>query len=554
LLDGADVRYLTLGGMEIVRRIHVSVRDQSWKTIPADVTSMHVESSSDSFTVRVSARHRSDDLDVVWDGVMTGEADGSISYAVEVEALRDLLHNRIGLCVLQPWREIAGRRFDGVGPDGPVAGVFPALIAPQRIEQGAFIPFFAPVSRLRVDLPSGEVAFEFEGDVFEAEDQRNWGDASFKLYCAPLSVPRPMTLKRGERLAQSVTVRVGGVASGAAPPPRLAVGAATGAQIPSVGLGGPTRDLAAGERELLSALRPAHLRYELRTSVEWRPALARTLEACADLGAALELALFVRPPDEARLADIRAVLAATGVDVARVLVAVDGARSGTAEETTPGELVRAVRRALDLSGVPVAGGTDLDFCSLNRSRPTIDDVDALFWSINAQVHASDDLSVLETADALGAQVRTAAAFASGKPLFVGPVTLKPRTASDPADPRQLSPVGAAWTLASAKHLAESGVSAITFYEATGPLGVVAGEHAFPLYHVLDDLCELRGASVVACESSRPLEVVGLGVERDDSVTLIAANLTARRLAVDVDGLGDVRRLELDPYEIVRVVR
>lgn len=33
------------------------------------------------------------------------------------------------------------------------------------------------------------VISEFEGDVFEMEDQRNWTDASYKTYCTPWGCP-----------------------------------------------------------------------------------------------------------------------------------------------------------------------------------------------------------------------------------------------------------------------------------------------------------------------------------------------------------------------------
>ena len=31
----------------------------------------------------------------------------------------------------------------------------------------------------------------FDGDIFEMEDQRNWTDASYKIYSTPLRLPFP---------------------------------------------------------------------------------------------------------------------------------------------------------------------------------------------------------------------------------------------------------------------------------------------------------------------------------------------------------------------------
>ena len=580
VLDGVELRYLRLGAVEVVRGIYVSVRDRNWNTIPAAPSRIEADEAVDSFEVRFSARNASAEVDFAWEGAIVGHADGRVAFSMEGEAERDMLYNRVGLCVLHPWRETAGGRFCGRSPDGPVEGVFPELVAPQRTEGAVYVSLFPALSRLEIDLADGgAVRFEFEGDLFEAEDQRNWADASFKTYCNPMAVPRPLRLERGRRLRQAVLVSAerGPRARGGARPARLEIGGPTGSLVPPVGLGSLVGDLSGSEAELLRALGPAHLRHELHLDGEWEPGLRRALAACADLGAALELALFVRPGGTERLSAVRGALAEA--EVARVLVLGEDARTATPEETTPPELVRAVRGALGLEDVPVAGGTDMYFCELNRTRPQVAAMDGVCWSLNPQVHAFDDLSVLETPEAIGEQVRAAQAFAGGKPLFVGPVTLKRRrnvnatTAEDApvedlpdsVDARQASLLGAAWTAASAKHLAEQGAAAVTFFEPVGWRGVVQGDEppalpdefpgragqAFPLYHVLADVCELRGATVLACETTRPLEVAGLAVRNAGGESLIMANLTPRALSVEVRGLAgtpSIRRLNEESAE------
>ncbi|MDQ6818152.1 MAG: hypothetical protein M3018_12210, partial [Actinomycetota bacterium] len=252
----------------------------------------------------------------------------------------------------------------------------------------------------------------------------------------------------------------------------------------------------------------------------------------------------------------------------------------TGEETTPPQLVRLVRDLLALTSVPVAGGTDMYFCELNRTRPRARDMDGIFWSLNPQVHAFDDVSLLETAEAQGEQVRAAREFAPGKALFVGPVTLKRRynvnatvaeeaaagELPDSVDPRQPTLIGAAWTLASAKHLAEQGASAITYFETVGWRGVVQGDDrppvpnrfparagdAFPLFHVLADIAELRSCALLECATTRPLEVAALAAIRGGgAMTLLVANLTPGAQAVELPGLDGeprIRRLNEDTAE------
>jgi D-apionolactonase len=559
VLDGVDLRYVKLGEVELVRRIYAAVRDQNWNTIPGVAADREIDVREDAFDVRFEVRHANDELDFSWQGTISGTADGRMSFSLDGRAERDFPYNRIGFCVLHPWRETAGARYRGLTPDGPVEGQFPLSVGPQDFVDGLYVSLFPAVSRLELDVAEGITAlFEFEGDLFECEDQRNWTDASFKTYCTPLALGLPHRATAGMRVAQTVTVSTRGAASVAGVGEEtavLTVGRATGATVPPLGLGLPEGAPPPSEREarLLRALGPAHLRVAVHLAdPSWPKELARGLEALRSVGAALELALFLREghaPELERLAE-----ALAGVDLARVLVAPEGARSATPDETTPAALVRLVREHLGRPGVPVAGGTDMYFCEVNRTRPDMDAMDGLFWSMNPQVHAFDDVSLVETPEAQGEEVLTALEITGGKPVFVGPVTLRRRynvnatvaeaerlveELPDAVDPRQASLLGAAWTAASAKYLAETGAAAATYFETTGWRGVIQGDEppplpdkfpgqageAFPLYHVLADVADWRGAEVLSCESGSPLRVVGLAVRDGGGMHLLVANLT-----------------------------
>lgn len=577
-LDGVDLRYVKLGNVEIVRRIYVAVRDRNWNTIPAIASDIQVDARADSFEVGFTAEHSSYDTHFEWAGSITGTREGRIRFEMDGSAQRDMLYNRVGFCVLHPWAGTAGRVFRGETPNGPITGNLPRLVEPQRFENGLYVPLFPAVSRLAIELEDGISAVcEFEGDLFEMEDQRNWTDASFKTYCTPLALGYPRELKEGEELFQAVMVsaRTTAPVPPDVPAPRIALGTATGACVPAVGLALPAETPETSEEEaaLLAELGPAHLRLDLHLrDPDWRRRLEHAQHTCTRLGCALELALFLRDDQVDGLTQLAAAL--RNVEIARVLVTPEGAQTTTSEETTPAPLVELVRDQLSLRGVPIAGGTDMYFCELNRTRPVMKAMDGIFWSLNPQVHAFDDVSVLETAEAQGEQVRAAKAFAEDKPLFVGPVTLRRRynvnatvaeeSASeglpDSVDPRQASLLGAVWTAASIKHLSEQGATSVTYFETVGWRGVLQGDsppmlanefpaaagEVFPLFHPLADICALRGAEVLTCTSTRPLEVSGLATRRDDgATTLLLANLTPRQLRIELAGIAGgatVRRL------------
>jgi hypothetical protein len=578
-LDGVDLRYVRAGTVEVVRRIYAAVRDRNWNTIAGVPSEIEVDDRGNSFGVRFSVRHVSHDLDFVWEGAITGDGDGRITFSFDGVAHCDLLYDRIGFCVLHPIRETVGQSYRARSPDGEVAGTFPLLVAPQHFEDGVYIPLFASFDQLEIDLAEGgAVRFDFEGDLWETEDQRNWTDASFKSYCTPLSLGFPHQLKKGEWLRQRVTVSVEGVPATAADhPPRaetcLQVAELRPETLPRLGLAAPSDAVppTARELELLRALSLDHLRAEARLDMSgWEGPLDVALELRRQLGWQLELAVFLRPEHELELARLAARLA--DVPLAHLLVVSAGGQSATPLETTPADLVDLVRRHIDRA--PVAGGTDLNFCELNRTRPAADVMGGIFYPITPQVHAFDDISIIETLEAQGDTVRTAVTFAHKKPVIVSPITLRRRFNTvavtgeagpaegelpDPVDPRQLSLLGAGWTTGSVKYLAEDGASSLTYFETTGWRGVLEREtgsplperfpshlgQPFPLYHVFRDLGELKGGTLLTCASTDALSAVGLAIRRGSATTTLVANLTATPQTVRLEGLhgpARVRRL------------
>ena len=124
-----------------------------------------------------------------------GESDGTIRFAMDGGARSTFLRNRIGFCVLHPIRECAGARCPPSthGRRHEAGdGEFPRLIAPATRSSSCI--------GLSHEVTPGTYgpSCEFEGDLFETEDQRNWIDASFKTFCTPLRLPFPVEIEAGD--------------------------------------------------------------------------------------------------------------------------------------------------------------------------------------------------------------------------------------------------------------------------------------------------------------------------------------------------------------------
>jgi len=585
------LRQIRLGQREVLRGIYAAVRDQNWNTVPPTITSCKIEEQPGSFSILLQCAHRREEIAFEWAGSIVGGEDGQIDYTFDGEAKSTFLKNRIGFCVLHPIRECAGARATQTRADGSqLEGQFPLRIEPQIVGQSPF----RDLKALAHEVGPGQWAeVAFEGDLFEMEDQRNWSDASFKTYCTPLSLPFPAEIKAGTQIRQKVSFRLRGEA-GAVPPAPLAPESPlhkmertwrgivdldwdatrrSWTPMPKLGFALPAEGLDpnAGSLDKLRRLKPAHLRVDLRLEEQdWKMGLDHGLDAAAQIGCALEVALRAgRNPMV--LWEVGALLRDSPAPIARVILFTERGLPATAE------LMAQAVAALEGVEAAVGTGSDANFCELNRERALgtlpAAGVDFLAWSMNPQVHAVDSMSVMETLESIGEMVGTAKSWGLGR-CVVSPVTLRqrfnpvatsaearpdPRELPPDVDARQLSLFGAAWTVGCLAELAAAGVESATLFETTGWRGVMedaSGSNmpglfaseagaVFPLYHAFAACVGFSQRGSLAGDSRREIAGLALG-GADGARRLLLANLSNAPRVVGLPpaaGGGMWRRLE-----------
>lgn len=581
LLGECELRRLEIAGLEVVTRLLFLVRSDRWETVPVNVREREAEIADRHFRVECRGDCEWKDIAASWSVEIAGGPDGTVEYAMRLVPESGFPYNRLGICVLLS-PSLVGARYRYRAPDGPGEGFLPRAIAPQVFDDGVYRPMTRSFSEIGFEAERGvRVDLRFEGDLFEIEDHRNWSDASFKTYSNPITLGFPHRAAPGEAIEQRVRIAAG-AADPATParrqPVRIAVGGTPldGGAMPAVGFGLPSEGGAPDEvaLPLLRALGASHLRLAIDSADPLREQRLREgLGACGRLGCGLELALTVHAASLPGLPELLGAAAADrAAPLARLIVL------GPAGEVTAAPLVRLVRRMLaELApGVPVLGGTDHFFTEINRRRPELDGTDGFAFSLNPQIHADDDLSMFETLAMQAEIARNARAIAGGAQVAITPVTLKmrqwvygedPRGDDElpfPVDPRQMSLLGAAWTLGSLKYLCESPVDSLTYYEAVGWRGLLERSEgcrlpglfpslpgmAFPCYHVFADLAGLAGGALRNVGSSEPRSVVSMAAEVEGGIRLLLANLTADPQSVAVAGLpterpAAMRRLNLE---------
>ena len=532
--DIGFLRYIRVGDHEVVRAIYAAVRDRNWATITPQITNLKADSAKDAFRVTFDVECKEREIDFIWRGSISGDAAGSVTFAFEGEARSAFLRNRIGLCVLHPITECAGKPCSVEHPDGRAEpGAFPRHISPDQPFKNIRAISYEPAPGVRAEV-------RFEGEVFEMEDQRNWTDASFKTYCTPLELGFPKPIDQGTRIVQAATVSLLG-------PPRkiMPVVLGRGAQIsisttpvlakPAIGLnvashGGP---LTPRDIERLKALRLSHLRVDLRLSnSNWPVALRNAAHQAGQIGAALHAALFLTERAEEELANLLRELEAAKPRVALWII------FHTSEIVTDEKWVRLSKQRLAAYGpnILVAAGTDACFVELNRRRPVPDSWALPCYSVQPQVHAFDNATMVENLAGQAGTVESLQQFCR-QAVVISPITLCARFNPDAADDRgagpaaaltelpsavdarQMSLFGAGWTVGSLSRMATAGsIHSLTYYETTGWRGVMETEAGsplpekfrsiaggvFPVYHVLADVSDFD--RLCPTHSTHPLQV------------------------------------------------
>jgi hypothetical protein len=535
-LRGDEFADIAFAGRPVLRSVRAVIRDRNWDT--AELVIDRVRDSG----VTLSLHVRSAGLGSSFRGVVRVEARASrLVVIADLESEHEFSTNRTGLVVLHP-PLLAGEALRVTHSDGTTQETsFPLAISPHQ-------PVFDIAQLSWLDSGS-EVSVAFAGDVFEMEDQRNWSDASYKTYSRPLAIPFPYGIAAGERVQQSVQIDVREVAASGSSSDATTVRLAAGGPVFALGIGAATAPdpaPSAAAQQFAAVL----VELDLRTP-NWRAALARA----ATSGAPLDVRVIA--PAGAPFAELAGALASVAATSGLARVGVFDAVLHVTDAEGLAQL-RTVLRSAGLE-VPVIGGSRAHFTELNREWDLIPrDVDGVAFSTTPLFHSLGTEQLVESVAVQRTIARQAVELADGRPVHVGPVTVRPRyndVATTPptlptrddlaegygaeftgaSDPRQAAPELAAWTIASASALAVPGVASIAYFEEWGDRGTrsTTGE-PYPVASALADLADLASPDARLLWADSPDGLVWvIGARKDHGDVALVTNLDRRPREITV---------------------
>lgn len=515
------IKYGSLGpihsaGREIVRRIFVTVRDRNWQEVAP--THWETKVDPDLRSVSLFARHKSDLVDFEWRGTLElGPENRSVRFAFEGKARRDMEVCRLGLIVLHPPESMITSRVTARSDRAEGSLTIPAQISPQPILDGVPGALTEPFSELRIERPDfGVLKLSFGGDLFELEDQRNWGDASFKSYCTPLRLGYPRAVAEGTRIAHQVDIQfepAAVTAQEARTSPARSAGTSS-AEFPMLGCEW-RKDLSLTSGD---TVQPAYRHYfidatdassvdHLRSLLEWSP------QASIEVG--------VDAQDERALPSHQLSLVREHIRrIKRVLVY--GSGTGLPSAWAIDSWRRAIQDTAR-SQVPVLAATRGYYVEYNRSAPLRAPTQGIAFPLTATVHTDEIGTIVENVATVEDMSRTARQLMRPAELAIVPLALYyPGTPHQPNFP---PPLVLPWLAATTIHAALSGITAITLaHDLIEVILDVGKNHAA----FLSQLTECAGREVMRIESSMPsgVHAMLLGARGHVPMQVLATNLTS----------------------------
>lgn len=564
-LANGNLRTIRYDGIEVLRAISYLVRDRDWGTYSPEIADLRIEQSDDRFEVAYLARcEGSEDTKLIIDVRITGSLD-RLDFEAEAIAPTGFETNRCGFCILHPIVGVAGSPATVEHVDGrTVATRFPDVIEPWQ-------PFKDMRAITHAVMPGVQAECRMEGDTFEMEDQRNWSDASYKTYVRPLALPWPYRIAANQPVRQKTSLIFKDAGDATRHPPtaalggaiKLELGACTGT-MPDIGviITPEEADATLSAKSLLSEIAPQELLFHFDPSAgHGVDALAQfAVLAAAHRGrSTLEIALPCRSSPSSEAAEIarQMQLAKFRPDAIMVSPSVDR------QSTPPGskwpdcppldEVYAAAHAAFP--GIRIGGGMLSYFTELNRKRVPDGQLDFVSHCTNPIVHAADDLSIMQTLEALPFITRSVRAIYGDKPYRIGPSTIPmrqnpygSRTMDNSAgaripmanrDPRHNGRFAEAFAFGYAIRVLDADLECLTLSAVSGPFGLIAGPDEpveqggrRPLFNAVHRLSRLAGSSWQECVSSSPSEVLSFVARNAAGARLHVVNLTGEERKVD----------------------
>ena len=525
LRDNLFLRNIKYNDIEILKLISFLVRDKNWNNYTPEIVKTTSYNKDNNLHFEFDLKYG--DAEQLEVKILLSIGYDSVKLIVNGKFLTDFWTNRIGFNLLLPLEGVVDQEVIVTKSDQTIETLkYPLIIKPDQ-------PMVKFNNLSYAMFNSIDLNIRFSGIHFEMEDQRNWGDASYKIYSGSLLDPFPYKENKDSAFHQEIEIIVkekNNLTETMQSQNILPINTNEEYRMPNVGIKVDNETVVS---ESLNVDFLYHLvDFESKTENK-KKIYSLPVYLVALIDHSREINDIIK--------DIKDYIALNNIKLDKLLICpkiyLNSFQPAGEWPSVPslGDYYKEAK--IHFPDVQIFSGMVTNFTELNRKRPD-GEFDGINFSFTPIVHDASDYGVLDTPNSLKYILNTIPNFTNDTPIHIGPITLgmhfnpygedlannpnKRRLEMAEIDPRHDSLMSLNWSIAVFSEIISKNTKYITFASLKGIHGILTdNDQKRPLFYFYELLLHFKKSKIFKIKKMN--SITGVKLLKDKEMYFLLAN-------------------------------
>ena len=517
LRDNLFLRNIKYNNIEILKLISFLVRDKNWNNYSPDIIKTSSYNKDQQLHFEFDLKYG--DVEQLEVKLLLSIGSNSVKLIANGKFLTDFWTNRIGFNLLLPLDGVVNQQVIVSKSDQTTETLkYPLIIQPDQ----PMVKF----NNLSYEMfDSIALNIRFDGIHFEMEDQRNWGDASYKIYSGSLLDPFPYKENKNSAFHQEIEITVrekNNSLETISNQNIIPLNIQEEYAMPKIGI---KVDNETNGIDIVNVDFVYHL-VDFERNTESKPNFNNL---------PIYLVALIDHTKKVKdiVKDIKDYILSNKISVDKILICpkiyLNSFQPAGEWPSVPklGDYYKEAK--IQLPDVHIFSGMVTNFTELNRKKPD-GKFDGINFSFTPIVHDASDYGVLDTPNSLKYILHSVNNFSKDTPIHIGPMTLgmhfnpygeklaanidQVRLEMTDFDPRHDSLIGLNWTIAVFAETLSKNTKFITIASLKGVHGILTeSNQKRPLFYLYEVLLYFKNAKIYKIEKMNSISGVKLVKEK-----------------------------------------
>ena len=517
LRDNLFLRNIKYNNIEILKLISFLVRDKNWNNYSPEIIKTSSYNKDQQLHFEFDLKYG--DVEQLEVNLLLSIGSNSVKLIANGKFLTDFWTNRIGFNLLLPLDGVVNQQVIVSKSDQTTETLkYPLIIQPDQ----PMVKF----NNLSYEMfDSIALNIRFDGIHFEMEDQRNWGDASYKIYSGSLLDPFPYKENKNSAFHQEIEITVrekNNSLETISNQNIIPLNIQEEYAMPKIGI---KVDNETNGIDIVNVDFVYHL-VDFERNTESKPNFNNL---------PIYLVALIDHTKKVKdiVKDIKDYILSNKISVDKILICpkiyLNSFQPAGEWPSVPklGDYYKEAK--IQLPDVHIFSGMVTNFTELNRKKPD-GKFDGINFSFTPIVHDASDYGVLDTPNSLKYILHSVNNFSKDTPIHIGPMTLgmhfnpygeklaanidQVRLEMTDFDPRHDSLIGLNWTIAVFAETLSKNTKFITIASLKGVHGILTeSNQKRPLFYLYEVLLYFKNAKIYKIEKMNSISGVKLVKEK-----------------------------------------